>query len=145
MVDHHAALIYTMVIASASDRNMTDAELGMIGEMVRHLPIFRGFDLDNLTRVARDCAELLDDESGLENAFELIRSALPARLRETAYALACDVVAADGRRASQEELRLLELLRSALALERLAAVAIERAARARYAWLEPVGETATVN
>ena len=89
MVDHHAALIYTMVIASASGQDMTDAELG---EIVRHLPIFRGFDLDKLTRAARDCAELLDDDSGLEHAFELIKAALPARLRETAYTLACDVV-----------------------------------------------------
>ena len=141
MVDHHAALIYTMVIASASDQDMTDAELG---EIVRHLPIFRGFNLDKLTRAARDCAELLDDDSGLEHAFELIKAALPARLRETAYTLACDVVAADGH-ARQEELRLLELMRGALALDRLAAVAIERAARARYAWLEPADEAASAS
>ena len=144
MVDHHAALIYAMVIASASDRDMTDAELGMIGEIVRHLSIFRGFDVDKLTRVARDCAALLDDDRGLEHAFELIKAALPARLRETAYALACDVVAADGH-ANQEELRLLELMRGALALDRLAAVAIERAAWARYVWLDPPDNAATVN
>ena len=35
-------------------------------------------------------------------------------------------------KASQEELRLLELLRHGLDIERLAAAAIERAARARY-------------
>jgi tellurite resistance protein len=135
MVDHYAALIYTMVIASAADQDMTDAELGMIGDIVRHLPVFRGFDLDKLPRVARDCAELLDHENGLENAFDVIKGSLPVRLRETAYALACDVVAADGH-ASQEELRLLQLLQDALGLDRLIAVAIERAARARYAWLD---------
>jgi hypothetical protein len=52
-------------------------------------------------------------------------------LRETAYALACDVVAADGR-ATQEELRLLELLRHRLEVGRLPAAAIERGARARH-------------
>ena len=58
-------------------------------------------------------------------------SGLPAKLAETAYALACDVAAADGQ-VKQEESRLLEMLRYRLDLDRLAAAAIERAARARY-------------
>ena len=56
---------------------------------------------------------------------------LPERLHETAYALACDVAAAD-ERISQEELRLLELLRHRLSVGRLPAAAIERGARARH-------------
>jgi tellurite resistance protein len=55
---------------------------------------------------------------------------LPAKLVETAYALACDIAAADGF-ASQEELRLLEMLRHELAVGRLEAAAIERGTRAR--------------
>jgi len=62
---------------------------------------------------------------------KVIRSALPAKLRETAYAIACDLVASDGE-ASQEELRVLELLRDHLNIEQLIAAAIERGARARY-------------
>ena len=38
MIDPQTALIYTMVLVSASDSDMTDAELGMIGDIVRHLP-----------------------------------------------------------------------------------------------------------
>jgi hypothetical protein len=60
-----------------------------------------------------------------------IAAALPVPLRETAYALACDVVAAD-RGASQSELRLLGMLRERLELDPLVAAAIERAARARH-------------
>ena len=45
--------------------------------------------------------------------------------------LACDIAIAD-LKASQEELRLLEMLRHSLNLDRLNAAAIERAARARY-------------
>jgi len=45
--------------------------------------------------------------------------------------VALDVAAADGA-ASQEELRLLEMLRYRLAVGRLPAAAIERGARARY-------------
>ncbi|MDA1132872.1 MAG: tellurite resistance TerB family protein [Proteobacteria bacterium] len=132
MIDHQAALIYAMVIASAADSDMTDSEMSRIGEIVSHLPVFRSFDLNRLPEIASDCAVLLSDEDGLENAFEVMRGALPERLRETAYALACDVVAADGT-AAQEELRLLEIMRHALDIDRLNAAAIERGAAARYA------------
>jgi tellurite resistance protein len=123
-----------MVLVSASDRNMTDAELTSIGDIIGHLPVFRDFDRAELTRVTSDCAGLLSDENGLERAFALIKEALPEKLRETAYALACDVAAADGV-ASQEELRLLEMIRDRLEIGRLPAVAIERGARARHATL----------
>ena len=132
MIDHQAALIYAMVMASAADSDMTDAELARIGEMVSNLPAFATFDTERLPEIANDCAVLLSDEDGLEKAFEAMRGALPDRLRETAYVLACDVVAADGL-AVQEELRLLELMRHALDVDRLHAAAIERAAAARYA------------
>lgn len=131
MISHHAALIYTMVLVSASDRNMTDAELETIGDTIGHLPIFKDYDRKLLTRSASACAELLDDEEGLEKALGLIKAALPEKLRETAYALACDVVASDAK-ASPEELRMLELIRHRLDIDRLAAAAIERAARAHY-------------
>lgn len=130
-INHHAALIYTMVLISAADNDMTDAELRTIGEMVEYLPVFQDFDRNSLTNVARDCAALLGDEDGLDNALEVIRQALPANLRETAYALACDVAAADGT-VKQEEARLLELLRYSLDLDRLVAAAIERGSRARH-------------
>ena len=61
-----------------------------------------------------------------------ITRALPKSLRETAYALACDIAAADGR-VSDEEGRLLDLFRQRLGLDQLTAAAIERAARARWA------------
>lgn len=132
MIDHHAALIYTMVLMSAADNEMTDAELRTIGDMVQTLPVFRDFDSDRLTEVAKDCATIVGDENGLERALDQITAALPEKLRETAYALACDVAAADGK-ARQEELRLLELIRHTLDIDRLAAAAIERGARARHA------------
>ena len=132
MIDHQAALIYAMVMASAADSDMTDAELARIGDIVSHLPIFGGFDPERLPDITNDCAILLSDEDGLEKAFDAMRETLPDRLRETAYALACEVVAADGV-AAQEELRLLELMRYALDIDRLNAAAIERGAAARYA------------
>jgi len=134
MIDHHTALIYTMVLVSAADGDMTDEELGTIGEIVRYLPIFRDYDHRQLTHVAQECAALLTQEDGLDRLLDLVVSAVPSKLAETVYAVACDVAAADGE-ARQEELRLLELLRYRLALDRLPAAAIERAARARHATL----------
>lgn len=131
MIDHCRALIYAMVLASASDGDMTDAELMTIGENVRYLPAFQGFPTDNLPMVARECTELLADPDGLDKTIAAIRGALAKPLRETAYMLACEVVAADGT-ASQEELRMLEMLRHGLDVDRLTAAALERGARARH-------------
>ncbi len=134
MIDPQSALIYTMVLVSAADRDMTDRELHTIGDIVKHLPVFRGFATAKLTSTAQDCAKLLGEKDGLERALELIAGSLPKRLHETAYALSCDVAAADGD-ASQEELRLLQMLRHRLKVGRLESAAIERGARARYATL----------
>lgn len=131
MLSHHAALIYVMVMVSAADRNMTDAELHTIGEIVSFLPIFRDYDPGLLPKTTIACAELLDSEDGLDRTLGVIKASLPTRLRETAYALACDVAASDGE-AHQEVLRLLELIRHRLDLDRLIAAAIERGARARF-------------
>jgi tellurite resistance protein len=131
MIDHQAALIYVMVLVSAADRDMTDAELRIIGDNVRDLPVFADYDRDKLTRTLDECAHLLGRENGLEEAFRTIKAALPTKLRETAYAMACDVIAADGE-ATQEELRILEMIGQRLHIDRLTAAAIERGTRARF-------------
>jgi len=118
-------------LAAAADTGMTDAEMHTIGDAVNHLPIFSGYDTARLTKTLAACADLVQKHSGLDLAINEIRNALPPRLRETAYAFACDIVASDGE-ASQEELRLLEMLRDRLSIDRLVAAAIERAARARF-------------
>lgn len=134
MSDPHSALIYAMMLVSASDADMTDAELAHMGEDLRYLPVFRGFDLARLPEITSACSALLSDPEGLERILDYIAINLPTRLRETAYALACDIAVADGK-ASQEELRVLELLRHRLEVDRLCAAAIERGARARHATL----------
>ena len=93
--------------------------------------MFRNFDRRELPRVLNDCTDLISREDGLEQTLKAIKAALPAKLRETAYAIACDLVAVDGE-ATQEELRILELIRHRLNIDRLIAVAIERAAKARF-------------
>lgn len=131
-IDHQSALIYTMVLVSAAEGVMADTEIETIGRLVRYLPVFRNFDHDRLTEVGRDCTYLLRQEDGLDQAFDMIAEALPTKLRETAYALACDVAAADGELA-EEELNLLHLLQNHLGIDTLVATAIERGAHARHA------------
>jgi tellurite resistance protein len=125
------ALIYVMVTMSAVDRAMSDNELKTIGGIVKNLPIFRDFNVERLIPVAKECASILQEDGGLDAVFGLVRDALPVHLRETAYALAVEVASAD-LTVGQEELRLLQLLRDSLDIEKLIAAAIERGARARY-------------
>ncbi|PST23421.1 Tellurite resistance protein TerB [Rhizobium sp. JAB6] len=127
----HEALIYVMVLASAVDRTMNDRELSRIGELIHALPVFRGFDDEKLISVSRDCAKLLSGSEGLDIVLETVRDTLPARLYDTAYALAVEVASAD-LSVKAEELRLLSLLRDRLGLDKLTCAAIERSAIARY-------------
>jgi tellurite resistance protein len=131
MLDPHGALIYTMVIVSAADADLSDSELQIIGDIIGHLPVFREFDRQNLPRLLNRCAASLAREDGLARTVDAIKAALPPNLRETAYAIACDLVAVDGD-ASQQELQVLELIRDRFDIDRLTGAAIERAARARF-------------
>jgi tellurite resistance protein len=127
---HHEALIYTMVTMSAVDRTMTDAEIARIGEIVSNLPIFAEYDSDNLVQASENCGEILGQANGLQQVLQLIRSALPKKLRETAYAVALEVAAAD-LNVRPEETRFLEVLSDNLELDKLTTAAIERGIRAR--------------
>lgn len=131
-VSHQTALIYVMVLVSAADSDMPDRELGAIGTIVKTLPVFNDFDPEDLVQIAEDCATILAGKNGLEDVLKIVKTSLNSKFRETAYALACDVAATDGE-LPQEELRLLELIRHTLNVDRLTAAAIERGAAARYA------------
>jgi len=120
-----------MIAVSASDEEIRTAELLTIQQVVNHLPVFGDYDTDRLKRIAATVFELFEEEDGLGALFGLVRENLPEHLHETAYALACDVAAADGR-LNQPELRLLEEIRHELEIDRLHAAAIERGSRARH-------------
>ena len=125
------ALIAVMVAVSAADQRMTDRETASILSIIDLLPVFRGYDRGRIDRVTSTVADLFQREDGLDEIMGMVRAALPLHLIETAYALACDVVAADGR-AGESELQLLAMLRDELNLDRLTSAAIERGARARH-------------
>lgn len=125
------ALVALMITVSASDATIRTSELLTIQAIVNHLPIFAGYDEDRMEQVAQTVFDLLEEEDGLDAIIGLIKNALPETHLETAYALACDVAAADGN-VLQTELQLLRELRYELEIDPLHAAAIERGARARH-------------
>jgi tellurite resistance protein len=127
-------LVAVMVAVSVADETIRTSELVKIEQIVNHLPVFGAYDADRMQVVSNLVIDLFEEEDGLDALFGLVQSGLPDKLYETAYAIACDVAAADGALA-QPELRFLEELRYVLEIDRLHAAAIERGARARHATL----------
>ena len=130
------ALVAVMIATSAADESMTPSEFQAITGMVRVLPVFNGYDIDRISGVGALVSDLFRDEDGLDALLGLVEEALPRHLRETAYALACDVAAAD-LNVAMTELRMLEELRHQLGVDRLTSAAIERGSRARHQRLDP--------
>lgn len=125
------ALVAIMVTVSVSDEAIRTSELVAIERQVNHMPVFAGYDMDTVREVAETVYSLMEEDDGLDTLFAMVRDALPERLWETAYALACDVAAADGK-LKQAELRLLEEVRHELTIDRLHAASIEWGARVRH-------------
>jgi len=125
------ALVAVMIASSAADAQLRTSEMVAIQRMVNSMPIFAGYDVDRIRIIAQTVFDLFEEEDGLAALFGLIRDGLPERLHETAYALACDAAAADGR-LRDVELRMLEEVREELQIDRLHAAAIEWGARVRH-------------
>ncbi len=124
-----------MVAVSVSDANIRTSELVAIERMVNHMPVFADYDVDRIRAVSQTVMSLFEDEDGIDALFGLVRDALPERLFETAYALACDVAAADGL-LSDNEAEMLREIRHQLDVSRLHAAAIELSAQLRHRSLQ---------
>lgn len=125
------AVIYLMVMASASDARMNDKELRTIGRVVRSFPLFSDGDEEKLVETSEACGKLMASDDGLHKVLAAAAAALPRHLGETAYAAVVDVITAD-EGLDMTEIRILELIRNALDVADDGAQAIERAARARH-------------
>jgi len=125
-------LIWTMVLASAADRDFSATEIDTLRDLVEHLPVFRGFKVDRLPKVTESCASTLLGDGGVDKVAAFIRKTVPRRFGETAYALACDLIASEGQ-VRDTEIGVLDLLAELFDLDSLTCAALETAARARYA------------
>ncbi|MFL2790712.1 MAG: tellurite resistance TerB family protein [Paracoccaceae bacterium] len=129
------SLVAIMIAGGASDENMSNRELVSISRIVDHLPVFKNYEPSKIKLIAEMVFDLFEEEDGLDALFGLVREALPEKLYETAYALACDVAASDGK-LPEVQLRFLEEIRHELNIDRLHGAAIERGARARHMVLD---------
>ena len=125
------ALVAIMIAEGTSHKGVTKIEFASIIKIVEHLPIFKDYDVSSVKTIAETVYDIFEEEDGLDALFGLIKVSLPEHLFETAYALACDVAAADGR-LKEIELQLLREIRYELNIDRLHGAAIERGARARH-------------
>jgi tellurite resistance protein len=125
------ALIYAMVTVAAVDREITRVELDRINGMVRELPALRGIEDTWLSNEAQSCGRILAKPDGVATVVAMIVAALPANLRETAYALAAEVAASD-LAIKDDERDFLALLAKGLELNPLVRAALECSASARH-------------
>jgi tellurite resistance protein len=127
----HEALLTIMLAMATVDGRRPDTELNMIADLARNLPVFSHLDADDVIEILNLATERFELASDVDILLAATCSILPDRMRETAYALAVEVAAAD-LLATQEELSLLETLRDTLGVDPLLAAAVEASARVRY-------------
>ncbi len=130
-ISSEQALIYVMVMMSGVEGTIKPEELAEIDLLTRTLPAFKNFDRSRIATVAQECGDMLQVKDGMQTVIALVKDQLPARLRETAYALAVEIAAVD-LAVGKEELRFLSILRDGLGLDKLTTAAIEKSAIARF-------------
>lgn len=128
----HDCLLGVMILASMSDGVVRTSELLTIESVIDHFPIFAEYNEADVKKVCAVMNAILLMPDGIDRFLTFLKVILPPRLRETAYAIACDVVAADGK-LEQAELRFLEEIACHLQVDPLYVAAIERSTRALYA------------
>lgn len=97
MLSPQEALVYTMVVAAEADGDLEEIETRLIGDLVGHLPIFRGISRHALAKMAAAGSDQLTGPEATDRTLGEIAAALGPELRETAYALARDVIGIDSR------------------------------------------------
>ncbi|MFZ2100623.1 MAG: tellurite resistance TerB family protein [Oricola sp.] len=130
-ISEQEALVFVMVTMAAADSKFSDRELVRIGNVVDTLPVFAEYSRDQLVETANKCTAILNEPSGIDRILGIVKTTLPERLYDTAYAVGVEIASAD-LHAEQEELRFLQMLRDELELDNLVSAAIERSARARF-------------
>ena len=135
MLSREAALVYAMVCAAGPGREIAQEEIGVIGDLIDHLPIFHGIERRQVRELARRAPAQLAGPGGMDAVYGQIRAALAGRLREAAYALSCDVIAVCR---PQQDTQRLERIRAQLGVDPATARTIERAAGLRSRGLDTV-------
>jgi len=110
------------LIAVAADGYITDTEARSIATTLSRMQLFRSYPDDVMRRMIDRLLSILQRE-GAEVLFKAAMSTLPDELKETAFAVATDIMLADGE-VSEEEEALLNDLYHALEISEEIAVKI---------------------
>ena len=110
------------LIAVAADGYMTDSEAQAISTTLSRMQLFRSYPADVMRKMIDRLLGILQRE-GIEVLFNAAITTLPDELKETSFAVATDIVLADGE-VTQEEEKLLNDLYRALEISEENAVKI---------------------
>lgn len=130
MTAHHRGLVFAMVAMSTADGKLTEDEIEAIKRVLVGVPAFDGFDRKLFDTHITECLTMLVPEGGMDALLAEVAAGLGHTYRTLAYALACDIMFADGK-ATKEEEALLETLRDALEIPKLFASSLEFASLVR--------------
>lgn len=98
------------LIAVTSDGDLADEELHTLINTLTRMQLFRG-DRDRVTPLIQCLLNLLKRE-GVGAVFNTARASLPYDLRESVFAVATDLVLADGKVTEREQVLLDQLYRT---------------------------------
>jgi tellurite resistance protein len=98
------------LIAVASDGYITDTEAQALSTILGRMQLFRSYPSDVMRRMFDKLMGIMQRE-GLDALFNAATTALPHDLTETAFAIATDIVLADGEVTEEEETLLNDLCR----------------------------------
>lgn len=99
------------LIAVAADGYITDSEGQSIGTTLSRMQMFRSYPNDVMKRMLDKLLSILQRQ-GVEVLFNAAMAGLPHDLKETAFAVATDIVLADGDVTEEEENLLNDLYRA---------------------------------
>jgi uncharacterized tellurite resistance protein B-like protein len=100
--------------ATASDGDISDREVRNISSALSRTKLFRNYPSDVMNRMFDDLLGILKRD-GIDNLFNIAKESLSPELREAAFAVATDLVLAEGV-VTQEEKEFLNDLYHALSI-----------------------------
>ncbi|MFB2882121.1 tellurite resistance TerB family protein [Floridanema aerugineum] len=98
------------LIAVAADGYITDSEAQAIGTTLSRMQLFRSYPSDVMRKMIDRLLSILQRQ-GVDALFNSAIASLPHELRETSFAVATDIVLADGEVTEEEENLLNDLCR----------------------------------
>ncbi|NMG19042.1 tellurite resistance TerB family protein [Brasilonema bromeliae] len=116
------AIAAIALAATASDGNLSDEQARGILSVLSSMKLFRYYSNDEINRMFEKLLNILRWE-GINALFHSAKESLPYDLRETAFAIATDLVLADGV-SPQEELEFLNDLSQDLGISGYIAIQI---------------------